>query len=321
MQSIQTSHLFSLSGVKPLEELFSYRDYCLSATQKALGGQTIRRRFSACHGKELKKWKRVKEFEYLCCEECGSFFLADLPSLDVWAALLSQISQCRYSSSVFHQNIKESRDENVLRPKCEWVENVLRIHNKQKVSILEVVTPPSDIASLLQKCSSFGEVFTGDETLLLKEETIKSSAFHGALLLESLDRAYDPQRLLEGVTQRLKNGGLLFVTALVASGFDMTVLKEQNAYLFPPDRTNCFSLKGLEALLKRFGFELLEVSTPGLLDVEIVKAHLKQGTKVSLSVFEQNVLHANQKVCDDFQSFLQQSGMSSFARIVAKKEV
>ncbi|OGQ05122.1 MAG: hypothetical protein A2W61_06290 [Deltaproteobacteria bacterium RIFCSPLOWO2_01_44_7] len=320
MQSVQTSHLFSLAGVKPLEGLLRYRDHCLVATEKALAHCNQRRRVSPCSGEELKQWKKVGKFEYFRCEASGSLFLADLPEPDIWADLLREVSRYRDSSKTFHQEIRPSRAENVLKPKLTWIKNVLRLHNIQNASILEVVTPPSDLTPFLKKCNYFGEVLTVDESDLLKQETIRNHAFHTALLLESLDRIYDPKNLLQVTSQHLKKGGLIFVTALVSSGFDMMLLQEKNIYLFPPDRTNCFSRKGLEQLLEKSGFELLEVSTPGILDVEIVKAHLKQGASISLSTFERALLDAPEEVCNDFQAFLQKSELSSFARIVGRKK-
>ena len=137
---------------------------------------------------------------------------------------------------------------------------------------------------------------------------------------ESLDRTHDPKGLLKSAAECLMPGGLIFVTSLVSSGFDMAVLGTRNVYLYPPDRTNCFSLRGLEMLLTRAGFELLEVSTPGVLDVEIVRAHVERDAGIPLSGFERELLAGDDQVHSAFQTFLQQNGMSSFARMVARRK-
>ena len=99
----------------------------------------------------------------------------------------------------------------------------------------------------------------------------------------------------------------------------MATLGVQNLYLCPPDRANCFSLAGLSALLQQAGFSLLEVSTPGVLDVEILAAHVRHNPSLALSPFEQQILDADEDTRATFQTFLQQQGMSSFARIVGRK--
>src|SRR5439155_24285794 len=102
--------------------------------------------------------------------------------------------------------------------------------------------------------------------------------------------------------------------------FDTPVLWTRTVYLYPPDRTNCFSLRGVEMLLTRAGFELLEVSTPGVLDVEIVRAHVERDAGIPLSRFERELLAGDDQVHSAFQTFLQQNGMSSFARMVARRK-
>src|SRR5262249_47893754 len=114
--------------------------------------------------------------------------------------------------------------------------------------------------------------------------------------------------------------GLLFLTSLVSSGFDFTVLGLKNHYLYPPDRANCFSLDGLKKLVMQAGFKLIEVSTPGVLDVEIVQAHRKHAPDLPLSDFERGILDSDEETRMAFQTFLQQRGRSSFARIVGRKE-
>lgn len=99
----------------------------------------------------------------------------------------------------------------------------------------------------------------------------------------------------------------------------MTVLGAQNLYLYPPDRANCFTLDGLEKLLLRTGYKAVELSTPGVLDLEIVAAHQKHVPDLKLSAFEQQLLKADEETRHAFQSFLQQNRMSSFARIVGRK--
>jgi hypothetical protein len=110
------------------------------------------------------------------------------------------------------------------------------------------------------------------------------------------------------------------VTALVASGFDMALLGFENLYLCPPDRTNCFTLKGLAAFIENAGFQLIEVSTPGVLDVEIVEAHMKSNPGLNLSPFEREIMESEPEAKQQFQSFLQQAGLSSYARIVGRKK-
>jgi hypothetical protein len=321
MRSIQSQYTFPLSAVKPLDGLLRYREHCLSATRAALGGGRRRREHSPVTGALLESYGEVEGLAYARCPESGSVFLVELPVPEAWGRLLCEVSGYRHSPEAFHAGLARSRADHVYAPKLEWIEDALRLQGLRSPALLEVVTAPSDFSALLRESGSFADVLTVDETELATAPKRLSGdrLVDAAVLLESLDRAHDPEALLRVVAERLVEGGLLFVTDLVASGFDLAVLGLRSLYLYPPDRANCFSLEGLCTLLRRAGFGLLEVSTPGVLDIEIVRAHLRRDPTLPVSAFERQVLDADDDTRQAFQAFLQQQSLSSFARIVARK--
>jgi len=322
MRSIETSVTFPLSSVKPLEGLLAYRTYCLEETRRAVGQGGRRRDRSPVNGARLELFGRVEGFEYLRDPENGSVFVAELPDFQTWAGLLKQVARFRHSPEAFHADLAQSRTDHVYAPKLEWIQETLRLQHMPHPRIFEVMTAPSRLTPLLVESQSFAEVLPIDEMALAHSTDTAADGVapvQAAVLLESLDRVDDPEALLRGVAQRLTPGGLLFVTALVVSGFDLAVLGVQNRYLYPPDRVNCFSVRGLERLIRRLGFVPLEVSTPGVLDVGIVRAHLEYDPRLSLSPFERRIIEGDDEAREAFQTFLQQQGLSSFARIVAKK--
>lgn len=322
MWTIETDQTFPLSSVKPLETLQGYRDRCLAEMRRALREEqgTHRRMVSPITGEPLVPFGTVEEFEYLRCPGSGSVFLADLPSPEAWRHLLSAVSRYRHSPETFHAGIVQTRKEHVYGPKLEWVRNTLRMQRLEQQPVLEVVTPPSEFTAMLEGCGAFSSVTTCHEMeLIMSPHPVDRAPFGTAVLFESLDRVDDPVALLTTVKALLAPGGLIFVTALVSTGFDMVVLGLNNLYWYPPDRTNCFSLRGLQQLLRQADFSLLEVSTPGVLDVEIVQAHWRRDPTLALSSFERQLLTAEKPSQDAFQTFLQQHRMSSFARIIGKK--
>jgi hypothetical protein len=180
---------------------------------------------------------------------------------------------------------------------------------------MEWTTPPGAFTPLLSESGVFSDVIVMPEL----DGDAQSPPADAAVLLECVDRSPDPSMLLQRVSRGLKKEGLLFLTALVSSGFDITVLGLENLYIYPPDRTNCFSIAGLIKLLRSNGFAPVEVSTPGVLDVEIVEAHRKHNANIVLSPFERQLLSGDAERKQAVQVFLQENLMSSFARIVARR--
>lgn len=318
VRSIQTRQSFPLASVKPLERLAGYRDFCLRATRERLGRSRRPCRLSPVSGKPLELVGEVEGLPYGLCGETGSLFLAEVCEPEGWAELLAETSRYRHAPDRLDGDLSQSRTDNVYAPKLDWIRDTLTLQGIRNPRILEAVTPPSDLSSLLRECRSFADVRSVNEMALAHGAAQENSA-EAIVMLESLDRVDDPAGLLRGASTQLVSGGLLFVTALVASGFDVEVLRLKNQYLYPPDRTNCFSLGGLQRLLESQGFKLLEVSTPGVLDVEIVQAHLRADPTAAVSRFERGIAEADPETRSEFQTFLQRRGLSSFARVVARK--
>ncbi len=316
----ETNVAFPLSSVKPLDGLRAYRQFCIETTKKALANGAIAREKSPVSGLPLVTAGSIEGLGYGRCPETGSLFLNTLPEASVWASVLSDVSKRRQSPDGFHAGVAGSRTENVYMPKLDWIQSTVQIQGAENPTLIEVSGPSSRFTSLLKSSGSFREVQPLNEMDLILGKAPSSAPAQAGVMLESLDHVNDPAQLLKAVRERLAPNGLLFVTSLVASGFDMALLGFENLYLCPPDRTNCFTLKGLERFLSDGGFQLIEVSTPGVLDVEIVQAHLNQKPNLALSSLERDVMMSDPDVKQAFQSFLQKAGMSSFARIVGRKK-
>lgn len=311
MQSFQTFCTFSLSKVKPLKEIEAYRRFCLDAVQSSLKNASTKRSLSPVTGKPLQFAGEIEGLAYGRCEESGSLFLSLLPTENDWQEVLKKTTEFRLTKT-FQKAVTEARYVNVLQPKLEWIENRIRMEEMKKPSLIEVTLLPSPMLPLFKESSLFGSAMAVSEETPFPQADV-------FLFPETLDRSLDPRRLLSRAVESLRPGGLLFLTSLVSSGFDFSLLGFHNAYLYPPDRANVFSIGGLENMVSDFGLHLLEVSTPGVLDAQIVNAHRSAGVSFPISDFERTILDGDEETLRHFQSFLQQSGLSSFARIVGRK--
>lgn len=56
----------------------------------------------------------------------------------------------------------------------------------------------------------------------------------------------------------------------MASGFEVQALWERSPSILPPDKINLPSVRGLQKIFAAPEWELLELSTPGMFDVETV---------------------------------------------------
>ncbi len=140
----------------------------------------------------------------------------------------------------------------------------------------------------------------------------------------ALEHLEEPAALARGAYRALAPGGLLALTTRSSSGLDIQVLWRRCPTIFPADHLNLLSVEGVRALLETAGFELLEVSTPGQLDVELVARVLDEHpdfeSRSGTTRFLRYLLeHRGGEARTHLQHFLQQHLMSSHLRVIARK--
>jgi hypothetical protein len=138
-------------------------------------------------------------------------------------------------------------------------------------------------------------------------------------MFDILEHQTNPFELLKGVDQALGADGLLVITTRSGSGFDIQVLWE-NSTILPVEHMNLISIEGIRLLLQNFDFEIMEISTPGQLDVQMIERVFRSQEQNCIPYFLQYFLRYRDSFAKNrLQQFLQENLLSSHLRIVAKK--
>jgi hypothetical protein len=140
--------------------------------------------------------------------------------------------------------------------------------------------------------------------------------------IDALDRAADLGALIRAFEQSLAPGGVVFATAPVASGFEIQALWERSPSVLPPDKLNLPSVAGLQLLFSAPTWELLELSTPGMFDVEMVRRAILAAPdapwpRVVRALVERTDAAGRTALVE----LLQSRRLASFARLVARKKI
>lgn len=268
---------------------------------------------------------------YKECADCQSLYAALRPA-DVDIARF----YCQAPSKIFWRDqlseaSRKERKAHIIKPRFEWIADSIAehlpgaghwmdVHTGQARYLQAMAAVPVVCKSIVYPyCAVPADSGVGviDKPWWEFDSTATADV---VTLFEVLDHTQDTNGLLAQVKGWLKPGGLCFITAILASGFDVKVLGPQARNIYPPDRLNVFSVKGLQQLLQRHGFECLEFSTPGVLDLDIVAAALKENAGVSVSPFVRELaLNSGEHVRRAFSEFLQENLLSSYGRILIRK--
>lgn len=289
----------------------------------------------AC-GSDRNKEAFVKfGMKYQECQKCRSLFISPRPD----DKTLNDFYLSAPSRTFWRERLSKATDkkrkEKIIKPRCQWIldstqeycphaKHWLDINTNQSGYIEEMVAKDFFLKKTLVNpfikdnsiSASTVNIFSKPWwDFNVKGEADVVSAF------EVIDRVSDAENFLDKTHQMLKPGGLCFMTAILASGFDIQTLWEKSENLYPPDRLNVFTIEGLRYLFKRSSFEVIELSTPGILDMDIVERAIKQSPNADWPRFARYLIESkDEDTKTAFQEFLQANRMSSYGRILLKKK-
>lgn len=283
----------------------------------------------ACDSDNLVDAFGKNGFDYRQCVECESVFVSPRPSEEALAEYYQNSQANEYRHYLSHETA-DARRFHVLRSRFSWVGRIFdEAGNLSTPSYADIGTTHPLIFEEVKRLHLFDHLysvdptFDGDTGAGTSGVTIEQASLQGlgvVTAFEQLERQFSPLAFLESIHEMLVDGGILFLTARTISGFDLQVLWGQAPYIFVPEHLNLLSIDGMTKMLEGAGFRILELSTPGQLDVELVLRATAEDPTIDLPRFIRYVLdQRGMETQADFQSFLQKNRLSSHVRIAAKK--
>ncbi|MES2330102.1 MAG: hypothetical protein V4539_10905 [Bacteroidota bacterium] len=280
-------------------------------------------------------------FAYVECNHCKTLYAQTRPSANEMGWWYTGSGSTAFWKKQLLQSSAESRDAKIIEPRANWVVDGLSEYlsgtpfNKIHLTdisffgkaLVEKIAAYANGISIVSAGLTDGEVQYQPGTV--QKNTIGSiDDFYGLqttdvmVAIDVLERLSSIDFFLRQMETTVKPGGLIFATCPVASGFEIQSLWERSPSIIPPDKLNLPSVKGLIDLFTSNGkWKILELSTPGMFDVDVVKQTMSQYPD---QIWPRS-LHALVDAIDKqgiamFTEYLQSQRLSSFARIVLRRE-
>jgi hypothetical protein len=282
----------------------------------------------ACGSPKLEVGFHKHGYDYLHCGLCRSLWVSPRPTSGQYQWYLHESPAAQFRCDPGYLQIIEPRMRDVALPRADQIESLLG-QVQSRGLIVQVGPRNSMVLEQLQKrglgplvCVNplppYRQIAGTDVMTHASLEQIPAASARIVAVFDSLEHALDVAGLLAEAARVLVPGGFLVVTARSGSGFDVQVLWE-NADVTPLEHLNLISVEGLQTALARSGFEILEFSTPGQLDVQVVE-RLRQERGAVLPRFLEYLLSHRDALCHEkFQDFIQEQRLSSHLRLIARK--
>jgi SAM-dependent methyltransferase len=275
-------------------------------------------------------------FAYQLCDRCGSLYLSPRPSIAMQSEYAQNSEAVRFWSTNFYRETVDARREKMFRPRAELVRQLVNdgivkapglvadigagygifLEELQRLEIFDRIVGIEPAPGLAEVCREQGfqviEKFAED----VEEGEIDADL---TTSFEVLEHVFEPVDFLRACRRTLRPGGILLFTTLTISGFDLQVLWDRSNSIYPPHHINLLSVDGLRKLVERSDLEVVEISTPGRLDVDIVASALEADRILDVPRFVRALVAQPAEARADFQSFLQRRNLSSHVQVVARR--
>ena len=272
-----------------------------------------------CNGSTGKYFYTKWGVDYLRCDACKSIYAVyDKKTLEQYQAS-EDLRKLRLSDEYQEQAALNRRE--VWTDFLEWLEvRTFRfMRRNRRLSVVDIGNRLKKYSELIAESDLTGIYDLRASLDGRNSYNIPAGEADLVLYMDQLKGEPDPENKLREFSEMLKEDGLLVLNARVGSGFDILTLRENNRGIYPYEHILLPSVGGLTWMLRNNGYEVLEVTTPGVMDVKYVME-----SKESLGDREAFVRYfleeASPSMLQEFQRFLQKGCLSSFICIIARKE-
>jgi SAM-dependent methyltransferase len=274
-------------------------------------------------------------FAYTKCLKCGTLFQNPRPPIEAYEVFYRQSESSKYWAEVFFPAVAEVRREKIFRHRVKQLSQICLEQNIKIENLIDVgagygifleewqrVFPTTQSiaiepsTSLAEKCREKG--FVVEEDIV---ENIKGYENSADLVtcFEVLEHVHNPMDFINTLKNLVKPGGYVFISTLCIDGFDLQILWDKSSQISPPHHINFLSVQGFELLFERTGLTNFSITTPGQLDVDIIRNAVKRDpTILNKKRFLSKIL-ADDNKAGAFQKFLVDQKLSSHVWVFGQK--
>lgn len=271
----------------------------------------------ACGGEGAIAFERMG-FTYRSCNHCSSLFVSPLPDRAILRRYHHESRAEQFWRDSVLTTTANSRFRHALGPRLQWVAGTAMARLGGGLTVCDVGSLNPQAREILTSSPAFKRYVP--VSLLDQTSTPASGSeeVDTVIAFETLERTHDLRWTLRQCCSLVRSGGLLFVSTLSASGFEVRLLGSRLRSLVPPIHLHLLSRLGWIAALEHAHFSLIEYSTPGGLDVQAVAEVCRRDPTLRLPmILDELVRHEDEEVTHAFQEVLQQAGLSSHVQFVA----
>jgi 2-polyprenyl-3-methyl-5-hydroxy-6-metoxy-1,4-benzoquinol methylase len=272
-------------------------------------------------------------FSYEECPACQTLFVSPRPAADAFSLYYQVSDSAKYWASTFYKETAEARREKLWMPKAQMVKQIIEGFGADQYAIFDIgggygifaeeyekisgnkVTVIEPGPELAKVCRNKGLNVVEDFLENIQFEQI-GGALKAFVSFELFEHLHDPEHFLLHLNNLMSKGDLFIFTTLSGVGVDIQTLWNDSKSVSPPHHLNFFNPKSTRLLLERSGFNVLKISTPGKLDIDILCSNQD---KIKDRFWRTFAIQSTSEEKRLMQNFVAENGLSSHMLVVCQK--
>ena len=261
--------------------------------------------------------------QYLRCRACSTVYLSPCPPQPLIMWYLETSEALRYWREEMPLEVRVSRQSSLYDSRTADIVKRVDDLGIRPQTIIDVGGGGGELATSLAKTGLFRDVVVVEpQPLNLHDSRIRvvQSSFEELVVpsradvvvaFEVLEHIVDPETFLSKVREILKPDGVFIFSTPNVDGFETSVLKTRSRALWF-DHVRLYNTRSIEILVGRCGFVVVQIETPGRLDLEIVaREHAKTPLDTAGNPALEFLLGPGYRYKDEFREFLRVTKQSS----------
>lgn len=290
----------------------------------------------ACGTDDAKPRFTKYGLRYVECSRCETMYITPRPSPEVLDYYYENSENYEYWNNFIFPASENVRMERIFRPRAQRLAQTIERFGVSRSMLLEVGSGFGTFAEAVRDINLFERIVAVEPTPDLAQtcrekgfeviespfEHVDQSQYNASVVtaFEVVEHLFSPRQFFEMCRNVLQPGGLVVVSCPNGQGFDVEMMQDK-AGAVDAEHLNYFNPKSLALLVESCGFEVLDVSTPGELDVDLVRKKALSGEiRLDQDPFlERVLLKEHERLGAPFQKFLAQNCLSGHLVLVGRR--
>ena len=286
----------------------------------------------ACKNKGKFTFKKYN-FSYCVCPKCKTLYVNPRPEENNFLNYYKKSNSIKFLADKLYKKTENARRKKIWKPKAKIILDKLKKNNIRNCSYVDIgggygifaeeiskrkknnvlVIEPSPFMAEQCRRKKINVIQKFLESVKKEDLPKKQKCFTCFELFEHL---HNPSKFIKNLRKIMNKGDIFIFTTLSSLGADILALWNNSRSVNPPHHINFFNPNSIRIFLKRHKLKIIDISTPGKIDVDILEndKHLIKD-KFWKFFFKYATEHHKEKM----QDFISRNNLSSHMMVICKK--